>query len=198
MQEYNEMDTYYLDELKYTTSKKFMMKNRLRLILRLYTIIGFLIFIIGGLAFLFSFYELKLTQHQITLLILSGVGFVVGIASKFYMDFIKERQIEMANIQTRIESVSNFILNWSTLERSIYKLTQALGLSKSKFAIGESLAQLHLNDKINNKDLIFIEKALDLRNKIVHGQLTTSKEEINRYTEKIEVITDKIIDQIPR
>jgi hypothetical protein len=198
MQEYNEIDTYYLDELKYTTSKKFMVKNRLRLILRLYTILGFLIFIIGGLAFLFSFYELKLTQHQITLLILSGVGFVVGIAAKFYMDFIKERQIEIESIQTRMESVSNFILNWSTLERSIYKLTQALGLSISKFAIVESLAQLHQNDKINNKDLIFIEKALDLRNKIVHGQLTTSKEEINRYTEKIEIVTDKIINQIPR
>jgi hypothetical protein len=187
---------YYLDELNYDLQKSYRSRNRIRLLLRTYVYFGLLLFIIGGLYFGLSFFEFRLSTNQQLALIFSGVGILLSLGAKFYVEVLKEREKEQINRKLEIDKISEFILNWSTFERTIYKLVESKELSNNKFAIGKNIDLLFRKGIISNREYITLERALDVRNRIVHGHPTTPKEGIEKYSEQIAQITDKIVDKM--
>lgn len=190
--EYN----YYLDEMNYELQRSYRSRNRIRLLLKTYVYIGLLFFIVGGLYFGLSLFELRLSYSQQMALIFSGVGLFLSIGSRFYVDFLKEKEKEQISRKIEIEKITNFILNWSTLERTLFKLVESKEFSDNKFAIGKNLDLLFKRGIISNREFITLEKALDIRNRLVHGRISAAKEDIDKYAEKIAQITDKIIEKI--
>jgi uncharacterized protein YutE (UPF0331/DUF86 family) len=190
--EYN----FILDEMNYEIQRSYRSRNKIRLLLKTYVYMGLLLFVIGSLYFAISFFEFNITSSQRMALIFSGVGLLLSLGAKFYVELIKEKEKEQIVRRSEIEKISNFILNWTTLERTLYKLVESKELSDNKFAIGKNLDLLLRKGIISNRDFITLEKALDLRNRIVHGRASTTQEDLNKYSEQLEIITDKIIDKI--
>lgn len=187
---------YYLDELNYDLQKSYRSRNRIRLLLRTYVYFGLLLFIVGGLYFGLSFFDFRLSYSQQLALIFSGVGILLSLGAKFYVEILKEKEKEQINRKNEIEKISEFILNWSTFERTIYKLVESQELSNNKFAIGKNIELLFKKGIISNREYITLERALDVRNRIVHGHSSATKDGIEKYSEQISRITDKIIDKM--
>lgn len=190
--EYN----FILDEMNYEIQRSYRSRNKIRLLLKTYVYMGLLLFVIGGLYFAISFFEFDITSSQRMALLFSGVGLLLSLGAKFYVELIKEKEKEQTVRRSEIEKISNFILNWTTLERTLYKIVESKELSDNKFAISKNLDLLLRKGIISNRDFITLEKALDLRNRIVHGRASTTQEDLNKYSEQLEIITDKIIDKI--
>ena len=63
----------------------------------------------------------------------------------------------------------------------------------SKFSIKRNIRLLFDEEIISDREFINLERALDLRNKVVHGHTTSNSEELDRYSEQINEVIDKVL-----
>ncbi|WP_338359891.1 hypothetical protein [Yeosuana marina] len=185
---------YYLEDINYRIKESHKQKNRVRFILKFYSFFGLIIAIISLIFFISSFYELKLDFEQTFALILGGVGLFVALISKFYVELTKEREKEKNERKKELENISNFIITWSTLERATNHFFVLKRLANNKYAIGRNLQQLSERGIINMRDYLTLEKALEIRNRIVHDNIISSNEDLEKLSDEVIRITDKIID----
>lgn len=184
----------YLDEANYRLQKDYHRKNRLRLILKTYMFLGIIASAIGLMYFVFSFYELKINGTERVALLVSGVGMLLALVSKFVAEYSKEREKEMTKRQDELLKNHNFIHSWKNLERSVLNTLEFKNLSRSSVSIGKNLRTLYMEKLITNRDLVNLERALELRNRIVHDFIVPDLDEVEKRTEQVEIITDKILE----
>lgn len=183
----------YIEEISHELSFSYRKKNTLKLILRLYSFIGILTALVAIIYFVFSYYEFSLTYNQRLALMFAGVGLLLSLFSKFYSEIIKEREKEQETRRIELNKISQFVFNWATLERTIYTILDKFEPNISKFSIKRNIKLLYDIEIISDREFINLERALDLRNKIVHGQTTSSTDEIDRYSEQINEVIDKVL-----
>lgn len=183
----------YLEEISYEIAFSYRKKNRLKLILRLYSFIGILTFIVAIIYFGISYYEFNLTSPQRIALMAAGVGLVLSLMSRFYIEIIKEREKEQEARRIELNKISQFVLNWATLERTIYSVLDQNESNISKYGIKRNIRLLFEKQIISDREFINLERALDLRNKIVHGHTSATSEELDIYSEQINEVIDKVL-----
>lgn len=194
MEENNQMEyRKYLDEISFELDFSYRKKNRLKLILRLYSFIGIIMALVAIIYFVISYYGLNLNSNQRLALMFAGVGLVLSLMSKLYSEIIKEREKEQEARRIELNKISHFVLNWATLERTIYSILERNEPNISKFGIKRNIRLLFEQEIISDREFINLERALDLRNKIVHGHTTASSEELDRYSEQLNEVVDKIL-----
>lgn len=185
---------YYLDDINHSLKQSYRQKNKLRQIFKVYIFFGLVIAIFGAIYFISSFFELRLTSTQRIALITSGAGLFLSLMAKFYIEFTKEREKEYEKRNAELESISDFILNWSGLERAINHFFVFKKIENNKYAIGRNLALLVERGIISTRDYLNLERALDIRNKIVHDKIFSGIENLEKTSDEVIRITDKIID----
>ena len=190
----NKTSENFLDHINYSLKKSYRRKNKMKIILRLYILIGLLSAIFGILYFLSSFYELEMNITQRMSLITAGVGLFIAISAKFFMEINKEREKELEEKNNDLALFSSFILNWTNLERAANFYLQDNQIQNNKFSIGKNLRMLKEKGILNTRDFLTLEKALDVRNKIVHQGMFSDKVLVDKLNKEVEKITNKIID----
>lgn len=185
-----------VEELNYKIERLKKTAGKTKTILRVYTYTGILTFAIGGLFFTFSYYEFKITEQQTTTLLVSGVGIVVAIFAALLRQLLNEREKQLKTKLHEANQITNFMTNWVILEKTLNRLLEFTDKYENKFAISKNLELLHKEKKISHRDYVTIEKALSIRNSIAHGGTNLPMDEINKYSEKLEIVTDKLIDQM--
>lgn len=194
MEENNQMEyRKYLDEISFELDISYRKKNRLKLILQLYSFIGIIMAMVAMIYFVISYYGLNLNTTQRLALMFAGVGLVLSLISKLYSEILKEREKEQEARRIELNKISNFVLNWATLERTIYSVLERNESNISKFGIKRNIRLLFDQEIISDREFINLERALDLRNKIVHGHALTSSEELDKYSEQLNEVIDKIL-----
>lgn len=183
----------YIDEISHELAFSYRRKNRLKLILRLYSFIGILSALVAVIYFVISYYEFNLTSNQRLALMFAGVGLLLSLMSKFYSEIIKEREKEQEIRRVELNKISHFVLNWATLERTIYSILEKYEPNISKFSIKRNIRLLFDEEIISDREFINLERALDLRNKVVHGHTTSNSDELDRYSEQINEVIDKVL-----
>lgn len=194
MEENNQIEyRKYLDEISHELDFSYRKKNKLKLVLRLYSFIGIMTSLIALIYFVISYYEFNLSSNQRLALMVSGVGLLLSLMSKFYSEIIKEREKEQEARRIELNKISQFVLNWATLERTIYSILEKNESNISKYGIKRNLRLLFEEQIISDREFINLERALDLRNKIVHGHTTATSDELDRYSEQINEVIDKVL-----
>lgn len=185
---------FILDEIKYEIFQPKQKQNRLIRLLRLYALLGVLVFILGSIYFVTTLIEFHLNSDQRLSLIFAMSGLVISFLSYFLVISIKEKEKENAKEKQDIEkkkrkfeNISHFLFLWADFEQYINYLTSRYQ-NHSKYSIKQNLEILLRNNKISEVDFFNIEKALKLRNKIVH----ISPDEIDDLEEDIENIVQMI------
>jgi hypothetical protein len=125
---------------------------------------------------------------------MSGAGLLLSLLAKFYVEFTKEREKEYEKRNRELENISTFILNWATLERATSHFFRFNKIENNKFAIGRNLAILTEKKVVTMREFLTLEKALDVRNRIVHDKITSGSEDLEKLSDEVMRITDKIID----
>lgn len=185
--------TKYIDEIGYELHSSYRKKNRLKLILRLYSFMGIFSSVLAIIYFVISYYKFDITSSQRLALMFAGVGLLVSLMSRFYSEIIKERENEQEARAAELNKISHFVLNWATLERTIYSILEKNEPNVSRFGIKRNIRLLFEEQIISDREFINLERALDLRNKIVHGHTSSTSEELDRYSEQINEVIDKIL-----
>lgn len=194
MEENNQIEyRKYLDEISHELNFSYRKKNRLKLILRLYSFIGIFTSVLAIIYFVISYYEFNLTSNQRLALMAAGVGLLLSLMSRFYSEIIKEREEEQEARRIELNQISQFVMNWATLERTIYSILEKNESNISKYGIKRNIRLLFEEKIISDREFINLERALDLRNKIVHGHTSATSDELNRYSEQINEVIDKVL-----
>lgn len=194
MQDNNQLEyRKYLEEINNELTFSYRRKNRIKLILRLYSFLGILTSVIAIIYFAISYYEFNLTPPQRFALTLAGVGLLLSLMSKFYSEIIKEQENEREARRIELNKISQFVLDWATLERTIYSILERNESNISKYGIKRNIRLLFDEQIISDREFINLERALDLRNKIVHRHTSATSEELDRYSEQINEIIDKVL-----
>ncbi|MCD8741858.1 hypothetical protein LT679_14675 [Mucilaginibacter roseus] len=183
----------YLDDISHELTYLYRKKNKIKLILRLYSFIGILTAVIAIIYFVISYYKFNITNTQRIALMSAGVGLLLSLMSKFYTNLIEEREKEQKARTIELNKISRFILSWATLERTIYSILERHEPDISKFGIKRNIRLLFEEEIISDREFINLERALDLRNKIVHGQTLSATEELDKYSGQVDEIIDKIL-----
>lgn len=126
-------------------------------------------------------------------LMFAGVGLLLSLMSKFYSEIIKEREKEQEIRRIELNKISHFVLNWATLERTIYTILERYEPNIGEFSIKRNIKFLYDEEIISDREFINLERALDLRNKIVHGHTTSNSDELDKYSEQINEVIDKVL-----
>ena len=185
---------YYLDDINNSLKHSYRQKNKLKQIFKIYIFFGLVVAIFGAIYFISSFFELRLTSTQRIALITSGAGLFISLTAKFYIEFTKEREKEYEKRNKELENISGFIANWSALERAINHFLIFQKTENNKYAIGRNIALLAEKGVISTRDYLNLERALDFRNKIVHDKIFRGIENLEKTSDEVIRITDKIID----
>lgn len=185
--------TRYIDKISQEISSSYRKKNRLKLVLRLYSFLGLLFSVLAIIYFAISYYEFDITPSQRLTLMFAAVGLVVSLMSKFYSEIINERENEQKIRVDEINKISHFVLDWATLERTIYSILEKSDQNVSKFGIKRNIQLLFEEQIISDREFINLERALDMRNKIVHGYTPATSDELERYSELLNEVIDKIL-----
>lgn len=183
----------YLEEISYELEESYRSKNRLKLILRIYSSLGAIIAVIAILYFILSLYQFDLTMNQRLAIMVAGVGLLLSVMSRLYSEIIREREKEQSVRKKELNKISYFILNWATLERTSYSILEKNYPDISKFGIKKNIRILFDEEIISDREFLNLERALDIRNKIVHGNMTSTNEDLDKYSEQINEAVDKIL-----
>ncbi|MFL9834296.1 hypothetical protein [Chryseobacterium terrae] len=184
---------YYNNEFAYRIQRNFQSKNKIKSVLNIYIITGIICFIFSGLYFSFSFFKYDLSSDQTIMLIFCGVSISISIISKMFLNLYKEKEKNRIYIQNKIIKIANFLNNWEDFERVLNRIIHNENLSENKFSYKENIDVLmHLN-VISIKDSINLERALNIRNHVVHGESQFSYELVDKLSTEVEKITDKLI-----
>lgn len=184
---------YFLDDLKYDIYRSYKSKNRITLLLKMYIYIGITTAVIGGLYFLFSLLEYRLDPSQRITLIISSAGLFIAVLAKVYIELLKEREKEQLERKREFDKISSFLLNWATLERTVMKFFDDVQIQNNKFAIGQNLEYLFRKGVISDRDYLTVERALDIRNSLVHGKMNSANDDLDKYSQQLNEIIDKIL-----
>lgn len=184
--------TNYINGIKKELDRSYSSKNRIKLILRLYSYLGILTAIISILYFMLSLYDYRLSANQQIAVMTAGVGLVVSIFSKIYNEILKDREKEQLSRKNELEKISNFILDWATFERTTYTTLEKY-FPVTKFSIKQNIRTLYDENIISDREYINLEKALDIRNRTVHGEIESTQENLDKYSELINEVIDKIL-----
>ena len=185
------MDRYKFNEEFYQLNKSRRMRQKIDLLLRIYSLMGFLIAILAGGYFVLTLLPFKLTDKQVFLLMVTGVGIVLAFMSRTLIIFRRERESVDFERLKDFESFSSFLNAWTRFERISKEVLEKEGDDFNRHSLRSVISRLYEDGKIDRGDVMTLEEALQARNSIVHGERPIS-------TKIMEKITDSLVDIIKK
>lgn len=191
----NDLDNFHEMERSLFEMRYKMQKSRsLDRILKLYSILGILISVLGGVYFTLITLKIELSFQQQISLIAIGTGITLSVLSRFLLT-LKAERLEDEIIRLReIQSSSEFIMKWSKFENLA---KEKLLSHKDKFnvrSIRDVISLLVSNRMITDKDGLFLDEAIRLRNTILHTGTNVPRSIISDYLRQLDTILLKIKD----
>ncbi|KDR87688.1 hypothetical protein L905_18985 [Agrobacterium sp. TS43] len=166
--------------------------RRISIILRVYAILGMLLFVVGVMYFALSLYQIELTREQTIAVILSGAGLLMTVASLGVSNLWRYRADEY-NLEIHNASMRGRLLaSWGEFEKVVRSTISNAGLNANGLRLRPLLVELTKLDLIAEEDLPLLKRALDVRNAIAHGADFYSSQEIAELTEYVARITMKL------
>lgn len=166
--------------------------RRISIVLRVYAVLGMLLFVVGVMYFALSLYQIELTREQTIAVILSGAGLLITVASLGVANLWRYKadeyslQIQNASMRGRL------IAAWGEFEEVVRSTISRAGRGASGLRLRPLLAELTKLDLIAEDDLPLLKRALDVRNAIAHGADFYPPQEIAELTEFVARITMKL------
>lgn len=179
-------------EILQNITKQSFYRKKYDMILRVYSILGFLIAIFSGAYFLLTLLPYELNREQQLALLVSGVGIALALLSRTIIIFRKQREEEELSKIKEYERISTFLDAWSQFEIISKHVLGNEDDPHAKLSLRSIISRLYEDNKINKADVFALEEALQTRNSIVHGEKPWSSELTGKVTDALIEIIRKI------
>ena len=184
-----ERDDY--SEALYLLRARRRVQHKLEFMLRAYSLMGLLMAILAGGYVIVTLLPIQFTTDQIAALMTTGVGIALGLMSWMLLILRKARESVGLEEISEYETVTSFLDTWARFEQ-ISK--ESISFEDEEFnlhSLRSVISRLYEEDKLDKRDLIALEEALQARNSIVHkgGPFPT------RYAE---TLTDSLVEIIKK
>ncbi len=176
-------------------SNKKKIRRTLESILRLYTAIGLLIAVISSSYFIFSKFDINFSNSERLSIMISITGVILSVSSFILLMTMRERYFMRTKDINDVEKLKDFLFEWELFESEVKNILQKKKYKFNENSIKDMINVLYKNDIITEYDLIDIEKALRIRNFLLHGNNNISYEIIGDSVDQIETIVLKIQKQ---
>lgn len=143
-------------------------RSRVDLILQLYVIAGVVIAFASAGFLILSFIRVELTETQQLAAMLAIVGLAVSLFSGTYLYFKKKREKQDIANSEKISGAMSFLETWNKFESVSSSILSAEKSDFKPHSIRSILSSLAEENRIDDEDKRTIERALDLRNSILH------------------------------
>lgn len=161
-------------------------------ILKLYSLFGLLIAIFGIAYFVFTTLNIELTTSQQMALLISGTGIALSITSWALLLIRRERVNENIREVEVMQGIGEFVWKWSKFEEISKQVLLSKGSEFNQYSIREVIEQLYKINLIDKEEVVFLEKAIQIRNTVVHGKNVVSKEILDYFSSEIDKIISKM------
>lgn len=196
-----EMD-YFWDKIQYEDyrGRKY---SRIRKVIFLYVILGFITFIFGTSYFIIDQLDLTLSTPENLSLIIGFIGLGIATFSSAYLAYLsKFNQSDYSNSIGINSSVFTFLETWQKFEKLSRKLIGTEDIRPEAqikpLSIREIIKVLDTHEILEHGEYHSLIRALQLRNYIVHNDINSSNEELENYINLLERINIRIFDVMNR
>lgn len=162
--------------------------QRVRLILRMYSVLGLMVSVGAIGYFLLTFLPVDLTLNQRLAVIVAGVGLLLSLTSILMLEYYAATLV----VREQEWQQAEFIKTWIDFEQAS---RAAIGDEEkyTRSSIRSILKELRDEGKITDDDLELLEDALKARNSIVHGARTVSQKVLDNMTSSLSTIIRQLI-----
>jgi hypothetical protein len=167
-------------------------RKKLDMVLRLYTVFGMVIALVGVAYFILTTLNIHLTLPQTIALLTAGIGLLLAATSRALL------VLRRANYAERIYDINtqrndaDFIRKWAQFE-SISKEKLKKGHEDfNKYSIRDVITRLREDGTLTENDLRLLEEAIQARNSIVHHGDSLSADRARRFVELLTDIIQKL------
>jgi len=178
----------------------FLKKKSLRYVLKLYQYMGVLVGIIGCLYIVISELKINLGALQMKVLLLTAAGFMIASMSKFFYEYLKEKELDLEKSQQERAIISDFILTLKTFEDYITSYIKEY-IKKKKIdptidlkSLNAKIDYLHDEHIIGQKELHLLIRTIEIRNLIMHEEVTVPVNLLREYISELDEIIAVVKD----
>lgn len=167
-------------------------RKRIDYILKIYSRLGVLIGIIGIVIFVIDTFDITFDYKQRFALMIAGSGFFLSILSWVMLKNKNENKNNDSLKAQEYIITADFLSNWKEFE----EISSAYLLSKdahiNDWSIREILFNLQKHNILTPYEIRYLNQAMQIRNDIVHEQITIPIDIITKYTDIVGKIIEKI------
>ena len=146
-------------------------RSKIEQVLKLYIAIGSIIAVVALSYFVLSFFEFELTSNQVKSLMIFASSVVISIASWAMLIYRKKVESQVTTWRMASQKLTGFVYLWSEFEAVAKDRLERDEVEFSKHSIRSVISSLHGCGYIDEKDVTFLDSAIQLRNSIVHHEL---------------------------
>lgn len=167
--------------------------TRVSIILKLYSMVGLLMAILGSVYFAITLLPQEMTQDQRMAFMVASLGVIVGALSKTMLTIQVERaKLREQKISVRIEQLE-FLDAWNDFEIISKNALQNEGETFDRYSVKSVINKLMNDGKLDNIDILKLEESLLVRNQIVHERRSPSGETLKQIINSLSEISKKIM-----
>jgi uncharacterized protein YutE (UPF0331/DUF86 family) len=171
--------------------------RRIDLIFRVYSTLGVLMAVFGTAYFVLTLIPYRPTPAQSIALGIAGFGVALGLMSKTLIVLRRERAAAEAETVTDLTAVAEFLERWAEFENvSRAALAREGGLG-SRHSVSELIRRLYQEGRIDDVDRMALERAIQLRNAIVHSGKKVPSPIARKVIQNLTQIILKIAQTLP-
>lgn len=159
-----------IEEYRWALEQKERVHSRIDSILRIYSVLGVLIALVGLLYFLYLSLEIRLSYSEQMALMFSGAGLLISITSWALVIVRKARRRESERQMKEVYESWELLSGWAELEAIAKSYLVQRDSEIKKHSIREVMDHLVLSEIISQHELYELENALKLRNLLAHAK----------------------------
>lgn len=165
----------------------------LRLVLRVYSQLGFLIAALAAGYLAVSMLPFSLSENQKIAAAIAGFGLAFAVMSKALIDVYDARErSELAKLREK-EGTMKFLESWARFEEASKNALNQQGEKFDRHSVRSIISRLRADGKISDTDIAVLSEALEARNSIVHRGFSSSPSMLKRFNEVLEGIISKLL-----
>ena len=177
-------------DLAYEALRSRRRAQQIDFFLRTYAVLGALTGL-GGLAYLgFSLLKIDLNPSQQIALMIAGSGITLAAISISALILRKQRKLFSATMLAETNSIGEIVRQWARFESLGRELLELRGESFNRYSPRAILLALAKDGLISNDEAEKIQKALEIRNRLVHGADEVPADELGTATAILQHINE--------
>ena len=174
----------------YELNKSRKQQKKLDLFLNVYSLLGLLIALLAVGYFVLTTFE-PTKEQQITLTI-AGIGVALAFMSRTLLLLCKNQAAEEMENTIQYNEIASLLSTWDNFARVGKETLSKENHAFNRHSLKSMIGRLYEEGKINKNDIMALEKALQIRNAIVHGEKYFSIIFTKKITKSLEALTNQI------